>query len=474
MRKYTTIIGIEVHAELNTRTKAFCGCRNESGALPNTLVCPVCLGLPGAIPSVNRQAIEKTILTGLLLGSKISSRTMFERKNFFSPDMPKGYQLVQFSQPLCVGGSVSLSTGKTLKINRVHLEEDSAKLIHDDEFNYTLIDYNRSGVPVVEIVADPMELTTDEVVECLNSLKRTLIFGGVSDCLVEKGGYRFDVNISVSPKGAESLGTRVELKNLATSKHVRSAIEYEVNRHISILETGGIVKQETRVWSEDMEKTYIVRPKENFNDYRHLADPDIKTIEISNEDIERLRKLIPETFESKVNRYRKLGLNQKQIEILTSEKYICDYFDKAVILLNEPNKIVSWISNEILRVFKEHNRVGFDSLISPENLVGIIKLEMEGQISSSNAKVLFDEVVSTGKNVDVLVKELGIAGRVSDSEIDSVVDSIIAGNMDIISDFRNNPTNVMNYFVGKVKTMTGGRANAETVRNLTSDKLNKK
>jgi len=472
MRDFKTIIGIEVHAELDTKTKAFCGCRNEYGAMPNTLVCPVCLGLPGAIPSVNRQAIEKTIKAGLILNSSIAEDIVFERKNFFAPDMPKGFQYVQYSKPICVGGSLRLKSGKVVPINRVHLEEDSAKMIHDHELNKSLIDFNRSGVPVLEIVTDPIELNSSEVVEFIHSLRQSLVFGGVANCRSEHGEYRFDVNISVARAG-EEFGTRVELKNLSSSKQLELAIDYESNRQISIIKEGDLVERETRVWSDEMQKTYAVRQKENVNDYRHIVDPDIKPIKIMQSDIDRIKEIISETYESRVNRYLKLGLSNNYIDILTSEKFISDYFDETNKLLNSPTDIARWISQELLRTYKQHNKATFESLISPEDLVAIVQMEQSGDISTSNAKVLFDKVVETGKSAESLAKELEIVGKVSDAEIDDVVEQIIAGNLDIISDFRDNPSNVMNYFVGKVKTMTGGRADAQTVKTRTSDRLKK-
>jgi len=472
MRNFRTVIGIEVHAELNTETKAFCGCRSKFGALPNTLVCPTCMGLPGAIPSLNRKAIELTISTGILLDAEISQFANFERKNFFYPDMPKGYQLVQYSSPLCVGGKLTLKSGKTIRLNRIHLEEDSAKIIHDQEKGQVLLDFNRSGVPVVEIVSEPTEMTGDEVVEFINTLKRTLVFGGISKCQTDKGEFRFDINISVCKSGSE-LGTRVELKNLISSSDVKNAIEYEENRHIALLRVGQKVHQETRIWSEDLNKTYVIRPKENVNDYRHIVDPDLKTIRIRPEDINRIKDSLPETYISRVSRYEKLGLKDSQIEIITSEKCISDYFDLALAEDVPPHELVGWVTGEILHVYKTQHRTGFDTIISPANLKVINELVESRAISKSNSKVLFDEVVNTGKSAEVLAKELELEGKVSDSEILEVVEDIISENFDIIGDFHNNPESVMNYFVGKVKSMTGGRAKAEAVQSLTTNKLKK-
>ena len=474
MKKYKTIIGIEVHAELNTQTKAFCGCRNEFGAIPNTLTCPVCMGLPGAVPSINRKAIELTIATGILLGAEISNYASFERKNFFYPDMPKGYQWVQYSNPLCLGGKVRLSDGRVIALNRIHLEEDAARTVHDRSNGDLLIDFNRSGIPVVEIVSDPTEMTGEEVVDFLNNLKRTLIFGGISKCRTDKGGYRFDINISVKEDSSVALGTRVELKNLNSSEDVKNAIEYEKLRQSVILEKGDKVAQETRVWSEEFNRTYLSRNKENVSDYRHIVDPDLKTIEVTDQDIIRIKNSLPESYESRVNRYLGLGLNRTQIDTITSEKCISDYFDEAISIINAPREVAGWVINEIMHVYKNQLRTGFDTIISPINLKTIIELIDSRQISKTNAKVLFDEVVGTGKSADTLAMELELIGKVSDSEIADFVDEMLEDNMDIISDFHNNPDKVMNYFVGKVKIMTGGRVSAEKVQSLTINRLNRK
>ena len=286
MDNYKVKIGIETHIELKTHSKAFCSCRHDYCTDPNTRVCPVCLGLPGSVPSVNRSAVEKTIQAGLIFGCEIQKEFYFERKNYFSPDSPKGYQLVQFNSPICRGGYVELNSGKKVSLNRIHLEEASAKVIHDDERGIVLIDYNRSGVPVLEIVAEPTELSSSEVVEYLEIVREKVVSARLSDCVKEWGQFRYDISISVS-KNAK-LGTRVEINNLSSSKDIMRAIDYEIDRQISILKSGGEILQETRMWDTVGETTFAVRNKENVNDYRHIKDPDLRTIVISDEDINRL------------------------------------------------------------------------------------------------------------------------------------------------------------------------------------------
>lgn len=287
MSSYYVRVGIETHIELNTKSKAFCSCEHKIGAEPNTNICPVCMGLPGAIPSVNKSAVEKTIQAGLLFGCEIQKESYFERKNYFSPDLPKGYQLVQYNSPIAKGGCVKLASGKQVPLNRIHLEEATAKVINDEQNGRMLIDYNRSGVAVLEIVSEPTEMTAEEVVEYLEVLKNKISSNGLSDCLKEFGQFKFDISISIS--STAKLGTRVEVNNLMTSSDTIAAIEYEVERQMSILKSGGKVDQETRVWDRVGETTFAVRAKENVTDYRHIKDPDIKTISIAAEDIKRLR-----------------------------------------------------------------------------------------------------------------------------------------------------------------------------------------
>ena len=287
MDNYKVKIGIETHIELKTYSKAFCSCKHDFGAAPNTLVCPVCMGLPGAIPSVNKSAVEKTIKAGIIFGGEISKEFYFERKNYFSPDLPKGYQLVQFNSPICKGGRVILNSGKEVPLNRIHLEESSAKVIHDNDRGLILIDYNRSGVPVLEIVSEPTELSNSEVVEYLDVVRDKVVSARLSDCVKEWGQFRCDISVSISR--SNKLGTRVEINNLSSSKDIIDAIEYEVERQKSILNSGGEVLQETRVWDSVGETTFAVRKKENVRDYRHFKDPDLNTITVSDDDISRLR-----------------------------------------------------------------------------------------------------------------------------------------------------------------------------------------
>lgn len=471
MREYITHIGVEVHVELNTKTKAFCSCRNEFGAMPNTLVCPVCYGLPGGVPSLNRQAVELTIKSGMLLNGDISREFSFERKNFFSADMPKGYQLVQYSMPICKGGYVELYNDKKIQLNRIHLEEDSGKFVYGEDKKLLYVDYNRSGVPVLEIVSDPVVMTADEVNEYLYKLRRILMFGGISECRMQEGGFRFDINLSLTPKDSSGLGTRVELKNLNSSRSVRSAIDYEIQRQISVLESGNMVAMETRVWDEEMQKTYVVRPKETLEDYRHFRDPDFKAVSVSDKDLTRLRDELPESFDDRCSRYLRLGFTGEQINLLTTEKAIADFFDETLSLVSEPQEIYNWIATELLRVYKDQNRVNFSSIMTPEDLSTIISLLKDEKISRVNAKALFDEVVTTGKSAQTLSKEMSVIGTVNDEEIVEIIESIITSQPQIIEDFRQGSENVINYFIGNILSQTAGKSDPEKIKSILFNKL---
>lgn len=469
MREYDIIIGVEVHAELNTNTKAFCSCRNEFGVDPNSSVCPVCLGLPGAIPILNRQAVESVVIGGLAFGCKINRHSIFERKNFFYPDLSAGYQITQFTKPLCEHGGIKLDSGKFVRINRIHLESDSGKLIHNNE--ETLIDFNRSGVPLIEIVSEPDLRGVEETCEFLSKLRDTLEFTGVSECRPEKGELRFDVNISVSPKDSIILGTRVEINNLNTFSEVAKAIDYETRRHIEIIERDGDVKRETRGWDEKSGRTYVIRRKESENDYRYFPDPDIPEIEITDEDIARLKHLLPESYEDRVERYKSLGLSDYDIEVLTAEKYISDYFDETLSLTNEPKETANWVMTDVLRVFNESGREDFGGAVSSENLARIIELLVNNEISRASAKILFDEVSKTGKDVDSLIKEISIIGEVSAEEIADIIKNIIKDKPQIVADYAESPEAVAHYFVGAIMKITNGKAEIDIILPLLDEIL---
>lgn len=469
MNEYNIVIGLEIHAELDTKTKAFCGCRNEFGAMPNTQVCPVCLGLPGALPVLNRKAVEYTIMGGLNFGSEINEKVVFERKNYFYPDSSKSYQVTQLNNPLCVGGGIKLSSGKFIEFNRIHLEEDSAKLIHNDENNKTLIDFNRSGIPLIEMVTEPTIMTAEEVVEFLTKLKSTLIYSGIAKCRMEEGGLRFDLNISVS-KDKDTLGTRCEINNLGSLKSVEKAIEYESARHISLIESGQEVLRETRGWNEDKSETYLLRKKEVEKDYRYFPDPDIIPVSISPKDIQRLRRRLPEIIDSRRLKLKDWGIKDADIDTLFRDKTLIDYFLELVNLTHEPIESVNWVLQDLLHEMKKNNSSPKD-IISPNNLGVIIHKISSGDITRVNAKVLFDEVITTGKDADLLIKEMDLIGEVNKKDIVDLMGMLINENPNIISDYKIYPDEVMNFFIGNILRNTQGKAKIEHIEPLVGEVL---
>lgn len=470
--KYEVVIGLEVHAELNSQTKIFCSCKNEYGASANTLTCPVCLGLPGALPVLNNRTVELAVMTGLILGSKINNKVVFERRNYFHPSLAKSYQLTQCHSPICIGGGIRLDSGKKIKINRIHLEEDSAKMISGTD-GHSYLDFNRSGVPLVEIVTEPMLSNTDEVVEFVMKLRDALVFAGISDCRMQEGGLRFDVNMSVRPEGTRDLGTRVELKNLSSFKTIAKALDYETRRQIRELELGGEVRRETRVWNDILNRTYGLRDKEYSKDYRFFPDPNLKTLVITDEDIETIKSTMPTPKQTRIEKYEELGLSESAINVLTSEKYISDYFDSVFALTNNAIETANWIISDILHITKDNHGLGISHIVSEENLAFIIKQVLSEKISRNIAKVLLNEVASTGKLASTLVKEMGLQGVVEDADIVDIINSEIAVNPNIIDEYCCSPEDITNYMLGKIMYATNGKAMPDRAKELVVKILNK-
>ena len=464
---YEVVIGLEIHAELNTKTKIFCACQNKFGQAPNTNCCPVCTGMPGALPVLNKEAVNLTIKAGLSCDCEINDYAVFERKNYFYPDLSKAYQISQLVKPICVGGHITLSSGKTIRLNRIHLEEDAGKLIHG--LNETYVDYNRGGVPLIESVTEPDISSAEEALEFLTKLRNRFIFSNVANCKMEQGGMRCDVNLSVRKKGDKEYGTRTEMKNLNSFKSVARAIEYEANRQMELVDSGEKIIQETRKWDDEKGKSFSMRSKEDSQDYRYFPDPDLLTVKINREDVEKLRSELPLSQEKRIEKYTvEFGLPLKDTEVLVSSKIISDYFDSCVKLLNEPKEIANWVLTEILKLeFTD------EVPVSSENLTNIIKLVIDKKISRSNAKLLLEKVVETNKDAMTLAKEMDMLSQISQETLIAIIDKLIIENPKAVQDYEKTPDKVVQFFIGGTMKETKGKADVKFAREYIISKLNK-
>lgn len=472
MKEYDLVIGLEIHAEVNSNTKVFCACKNAFGQEPNTNCCPVCLGLPGALPVLNKKAVEYTIKTGLCVGSEITSLAVFERKNYFYPDLPKAYQISQLIKPICSGGGIELDSGKFIHLNRIHLEEDAGKLIHKTKTIGTLVDYNRGGIPLMEIVTEPDINNADEAVEFLDKLRRILIYSGVAKCKMEEGGMRCDVNLSVKEKGSSKLGTRTEMKNLNSFKMVKRAIEYESKRQIEELSAGRTIVQQTRKWDDNKGKSYAMRNKGNSHDYRYFPDPDLLTVKIDKSNVDEIRKTIPLLAQDRIKIYTEnYKLPEYDAKILTNEKFVSDYFEEALKFYNNPKQISNWIMTHILRVLKEKPCENLNEIMPAKNLVEIIKLLEQKEISRPNAYELFNLLCFTNLKAKDVAKEKGMLGGFSEGELEKLVGEVLKTHSEALADFSKSPEKVIKFYIGKVMALSKGLANPQKVQKLLETKL---
>ncbi len=463
--KFDVVIGLEIHAELNTKTKVFCNCKNEFGAEPNTNTCPVCTGMPGALPVINKQAVKSAIKAGLSFGCGISPYSVFERKNYFYPDLSKAYQISQLVHPLCVGGKIVLESGKVIRLNRIHLEEDAGKLTHISKAVGTLIDYNRGGTPLIEMVTEPDFSCAGEAVEFLKKVREALIFEGIANCKMEEGGMRCDVNLSLKPKGSTEFGTRTEMKNLNSFKSVQRAIEYEAERQAEILTSGGEIVQETRKWDDDKGKSSSMRSKEQAQDYRYFPDPDILPIKISTQDVEKIREsMVMLPTERREMYTTKFGLPEYDAQILTSTKYISDYFEKCVSIFDAPKKISNWIMVDLFKLVKEQEEIVFP--IDEERFTSIVKMVEEKTINKTLGLQLLEKTIETGKDPVALAKEMNMFVSISDEQILGLLEKLKSENVKVADDYKNNPDKVVGYIVGYVMKNTAGKANSTRVKEL--------
>ena len=466
---YQINIGLEIHAELKTATKVFCSCKNSFGDAPNTNVCPTCIGLPGTLPAVNKQAVIYAIKAGLALGSRISPHLLFDRKHYYYPDLPKAYQISQDKLPLCIGGGIKLDSGKFVRFNHIHLEEDAGKLIHDPLTDQTYIDYNRGGVPLLEHVTEVDLSSADETVEFLTKLRQTLIFADVANCRMEQAGMRCDVNISVRKNDATELGTKVEMKNLNSFRSVHSAINYEANRQIETLEAGGTIVQETRKWDEQKGVTLPMRKKEESKDYRYMPEPDFISINISPKDIEEIQNSLPLTPAERYEKYiTEYELPEYDAKILISEKFISDYFENCVKLYNAPKTFSNWIMTDLLKILKEASFSSLAEIISEEFLCIIIKLLDDRKISRNVAKELLAKTIASKENPMEIANREHLIETITNETIICIIDGVLAEKPDLKDQYKVEPDKITNFIVGAVMKQTKGKADATFVKDYVS------
>ena len=473
--KYLTTIGLETHVQLKTTTKMFCGCSLQFGAEPNTNVCPVCMGYPGALPVANREAIKLTVMSGLMLGCEINSHSTFDRKNYFYPDMSKDYQISQNVHPLCLGGGVTIQTPngpKRIRINHIHLEEDAAKINHYARFSG--VDYNRCGTPLMEIVSEPDLSSPDEALAYLQALKQILVYTGVSACNLEEGNMRSDVNISVRPEGQETLGTKVEIKNMNTFKGIYAAAEYEIARQIHVVTHGGALVQETRRWEPDAGETQSMRSKENAHDYRYFPEPDLVPVTLSAEQIEAWRAALPELPSLRRERMvAQYGIPEYDAGVLADEKPNADFFETSAKLCKpELYKTVSnWFMVEVMRLLSESGKTVVACALTPQALAELVNLVDQRVINGPTAKELLPELFEKGGMPKALVEARGL-GQVSDvSALDGFVKQALASNPKSVADYKAGKKAAAGYFVGQVMKLSKGKADPKVVGDLVAKAL---
>ncbi|MGN1193545.1 MAG: Asp-tRNA(Asn)/Glu-tRNA(Gln) amidotransferase subunit GatB [Dorea sp.] len=462
-KQYETVIGLEVHVELATKTKIFCSCSTEFGGAPNTHTCPVCTGMPGSLPVLNKQVVEYAMAIGLATNCEITRVCKFDRKNYFYPDNPQNYQISQLYLPIARNGYVEIEVGNTKKkvrIHEMHMEEDAGKLIHDEWDDTSLVDYNRSGVPLVEIVSEPDMRSADEVIAYLEKLRTIIQYLGASDCKLQEGSMRADVNLSVREVGTDAFGTRTEMKNLNSFKAIARAIEGERERQIELLEEGKAVIQETRRWDDNKESSHAMRSKEDAQDYRYFPEPDLVPIVIGDEWIEKIRSRQPEFRDEKLERYKKeFDIPQYDAEILTESKHMADLFEKTTAICGKPKKVSNWLMVETMRLLKEHGMEAEDIRFSPENLAKLIALTEAGTINSSVAKEVFEQIFETDVDPDQYVEEHGLKTVNDEGALEEVLMKVIADHPQAVADYKGGKEKALGALVGQTMKAMKGKAN---------------
>ncbi len=466
--KYEIVCGLEVHVEMNTKTKIFCGCTTAFGGAPNTHTCPVCTGQPGALPVLNRAVVEGAMSTGLALGCEITRLTRFDRKNYFYPDLPKAYQISQLYAPICTGGGIAVTTDggeeKYIRLHEIHMEEDAGKLVHDPWTESTLCDYNRCGVPLMEIVTEPDFRSAHEVIDFLTKLRSTLQFLGVSDCKMQEGSIRADLNVSVRPAGSEKLGTRTEMKNMNSFKAIAKAIETEAARQIEVLEEGRAVKQETRRWDDNKDASFAMRSKENAQDYRYFPEPDLPPVYIDDVWLERVRAHQPELADAKRARYREeYGLSEHDIGILCQNARLCRLLEAAIAQGASPKEAANWILSEVLRLCKERAVDPYDLELDAGKLALILQLLGKGKIDRAGARNTLEAVFADDADVEAYIKKEKLAIERDETAVAGAIAQVLAENADAVEKFRAGNEKVMGFLTGQCMKLLRGKADPKQV-----------
>lgn len=477
MKDYEVVIGLEVHAELSTKTKIYCGCTTQFGGDPNTHCCPICTGMPGVLPVLNEKVVEYAVKAGLATNCEIARFSKQDRKNYFYPDLPKAYQTSQYDLPLCEHGHLEFKVGDNIKrvgITRIHIEEDAGKLIHDAYTGDTLVDMNRCAVPLIEIVSEPDMRSAEEAINYMQTLKSILEYLEISDCKMQEGSLRCDVNLSVRPVGQKEFGTRTETKNLNSFKAIQRSIEFEINRQIEEIENGGTIYQETRRWDDDKGIGYAMRSKEDAHDYRYFPEPDLAPIVLSEEYIENIKKHLPEMPHIKRERYiSEFNLPEYDSDQITSSKELSTFFEKTVEACNNPKAVSNWLMSDFAKMLNEAEISINESKISPENLAKLILLTEKGVISSAIAKKVFIDMFETGKDAEEIVKEKGLVQITDESAIKEIVEKIVEQNPQSVSDYKAGKDRAIGFLVGQIMKESKGKANPQVVNKLLIEVLSK-
>lgn len=473
--KYEAVIGLEVHAQLLTQTKAFASVSPDYGGAPNTQVTPLCLGHPGTLPVLNENLVRYTVRMGLATGCSIAEKSIFARKNYFYPDLPKGYQISQFETPICYGGEIIIELGeyeKRIGITRIHMEEDAGKSIHDQDPYHTLVDLNRAGTPLIEIVSEPDLRTPKEAYAYLKKIWQIVRYLEICDGNMEEGSFRCDANVSIRPRGQKEFGTRTELKNMNSFRNVERAIAYEIERQIELVESGGEVVQQTLLWDPNLLKTRKMRSKEEAHDYRYFPEPDLPPIVITHSFIEEVKSELPELPDVRKKRFvEEQGLSESDAVTITDSRPLADYFEGVLEYLNEPKAVANLVLTEVLRVLNEKNLPIQEFSVTPKALAGLISLKLEDKINSSAMQTIFNEMLTSGKGAKEIAEAMNLMQVSDTSFIDPIIEGVLVENPVEVERYREGKKALMGFFVGQVMKLSKGKANPKQVKDLLTEKL---